>query len=283
MKKFLIILSLIDVISAGIFFHFRKQSWAVNFLDVGQGDSILINRGNIDVLVDGGPDNKVLRSMAKVRSPIDDKIEVVISTHTDSDHLWGLLQVIKKYKVELLLLSSPQPDLPLFKELIGVIQEKKIKTVLGEQGEKIEIGDLTLSIIAPDEKLREYGSKKPNASSTVVYGKTLHFSFLLAADIEASTEQYLTGLNSLPQADVLKVAHHGSKTSSTSGFIKIVNPSIAIISVGKNSYGHPNKETLERLKGIEIERTDYSGTITMKEGDNGKIKLSCEKKCHTKN
>lgn len=275
MKKFLIILFLADVLLAVFYFSRPKQNWSVNFLDVGQGDSILINKGNIDILIDGGPDNKVLRSMAKVRTPTDNKIEVVISTHADSDHLWGLVQVIKKYDIGLVLLPNPKPDAALFKELIKLVKEKNIKAVLADRGEKIEIGDLALNVIAPDDALRNFGT---NESSTVVYGRTLNFSFLLTGDIEAPSEQYLARTYSLPKADILKIAHHGSKTSSSPIFLKAVDPSIAVISVGKNSYGHPHKETLEKLKNIEVERTDQSGNITIKE-ENGKIKLNCERAC----
>ena len=263
----------------------RNGIMTVAFLDVGQGDAIFIEApsGN-QILIDGGPSKSVLRELSKVMPFYDRSIDVVIASHADQDHVGGLPDVLKKYKVNVFIEPGVSGESSSYQELEKIIAEKEIssnspenkigiKKVLARREMVIDLGDgAILQILFPD---RDPDGMETNMASIVarlVYGEN---EFLFTGDSPIVIENYLVSLGGL-ESDVLKIGHHGSKTSTNQAFASAVSPEYAVISVGKdNKYGHPNQEVLDILNnfGTQISRTDKSGRIIFKsDGVNLKIK-----------
>lgn len=260
----------------------RDDKVFVSFMNVGQGDAILMRQGNFDVLVDGGPDLTVLQRLGENRPAWDRKIDVVVLTHPDQDHLGGLLYVVKKYEVGTVVLPKIIDKTKNYKIFLQSVKDNKIPIVFAEAGQTIIYNDIKLDILSPDEKLLTWSKTNINNASVVSRLIVPGVSLLLTGDIEAPTENYLAKkYGGALTADVLKVGHHGSKTSSSITLLDFVKPKIAIISVGaKNMFGHPNPLTLKRLSGVKVERTDQMGTITLESSvGSGSVKLRCEREC----
>lgn len=261
----LLFLSILCLILAGIIFHSRKQELTVNFLDVGQGDAILIQEGSKQILIDGGPNGQVLLEKLGKYVPFWDRnIEVIIATHPDQDHIDGLIDAMNAYGVSEVIDNSAESDSQVYKKYLETIGEKNIPRIKGQAGMNIKINDTAnLEILYPGEIL-ENNPKDTNADSIVAkltYGEN---SFLFTGDLSDKKEKELAGKNVDLKSDVLKVSHHGSKYATTLEFLEKVAPRDAVISVGKNNrYGHPAKEVLDRIltRGINIIRTDEAGDI----------------------
>lgn len=240
----------------------------VDFLDVGQGDSIFIESPQKhQILIDGGPNSLVLQKVARIMGPFDKTIDLVILTHPDKDHIQGLIDVLSRYKIYHVLWTGVAREGPEYQKFIEVLKrqkEKGAKIMTAKQGRKVKAGNITMDILYPFENLSgRYFEKTSNDTSVIsrlVFGET---SFLFTGDITSKTEKELVAKNINLDSDVLKVPHHGSKYSSSNVFLKSVRPKVAVILVGKNSYGHPTAEVLQRLEnfGIEILRTDRDGDI----------------------
>jgi competence protein ComEC len=249
--------------------HYKNSRMApleISFLDIGQGDAILINYlHQYQILIDGGPSGKkVLTELSKVMPPFDDKIEVIIITHPDRDHFTGLIDVVKKYQVGLILINGQKSDDELWQEFQTIIKEKKIQKQVAGEGSKLNIGErIRFKFFNPD-KIEE--NKKANNDNSIVsrldYGDN---SFLFTGDASFNAEADMIFDQEDIDVDWLKVGHHGSKFSTSKFFLARVTPQVSIISVGENDYGHPTKETLQRLKdsNSRILRTDQLGTITV--------------------
>lgn len=244
----------------------------VTFFDVGQGDAAFIETPEgRQILIDGGPSSVILEKLGHEMPFWDRTIDLVILTHPEKDHLSGLLEVLKRYKVENILWTGVVRDTAEFKEWQKLIAEERAKITIAKSGQLISAGmeRSNLSILYPFESLGGEILKDSNNTSIVarlVFGET---SFLFTGDATQSVEKELvlppTPHNPTPHnldADVLKVGHHGSKTSTSKEFVEAVSPVIAVISVGKdNTYGHPRQEVLDNLAGIKILRTDLDGDI----------------------
>jgi competence protein ComEC len=263
---FLATLLILNVLAWTAVFDLAKQKFlAVDFLSVGQGDSEFITTpGGCQILIDGGPDNSVLEKLGKAMPFWDRTIDLVILSHPEKDHLAGLIEVLKRYKVENILWSGVIRDTAEYQEWSDGIKKEEAKIIIAQLGEKIKIGKLEIDVLNPSESLAGQELKDSNDSSVVVkliFGQN---SFLFTGDISEKVENDLGKKPSGIDSDILKVAHHGSKYSSSDGFIKAVSPQIAVIEVGKdNGYGHPTQEVLDRLAsyGIDILRTDQNGDI----------------------
>jgi len=241
----------------------------IDFLDVGQGSAILILApGSNQVLIDGGPSDVVLAKLGQTLPLFDRKIELLILTHPDSDHLSGLIEVLKRYDIGQILETGITDNTAEYKTWNELIKQKNISVIFVREGDKVKIADnLSIEIMYPFGKIngRDF-SKNTNATSIVgkiIYGKN---KILFTGDAEEQTEQplLLSGLNL--KADILAVGHHGSKNSTSAEFLEAVAPKIAVIQVGvKNKYGHPTAEALERLKtvGAQILRTDQDGDVDL--------------------
>ena len=241
----------------------------VTALDIGQGDSIFIQTPNQNqIIVDGGPNSAVLGRLQAHMPFWDRSLDMVVLTHPDADHLAGLLDVLKKYKVDYILWTGIVRDGQLYQKWVQLLkdtQKKGTRVVIAKAGQKIVSGNVVIDIVHPFENLdgKVFGSNDNDTGivSHVVYGNT---SFLLTADISGKEEQKLVDQHIDITSDVLKVAHHGSKYSSSEEFLQAVHPGLAVISVGaKNTYGHPTPEVLQRLEkfGIRVLRTDQHGDV----------------------
>ncbi len=235
----------------------------VYFFDVGEGDATLIETpAHSQILIDGGPNKAVVEKLGRTLPFYDRKIELIILTHPDTDHLRGLIEVLKRYDTDLILSSNIKCDTTICQEWEKLIKDKNVPVKTALAGEIINLGDnLTLKVLSAASAS---GGDSDNSGSMVTrldYGKD---SFLFTGDAEKDTEEKLIKSGENIIAEVLKVGHHGSKTSTEESFLEKVAPKIAVISVGKNNrYGHPTAEVLDRLAafGAEILRTDQSGDI----------------------
>lgn len=235
----------------------------VDFLDVGQGDAILISAGSNQVLIDGGPSGIILEKLGKAMPFYDKTIELIVITHFDSDHISGLVDVLKRYNVERVLTTGVISETQTAKLLNQLITEKHVQKTVAHFGQRVKIyPGVNLDILYPFSDLS--GQKFENENNTSIVAKLSvgNESILLTGDAETPVEWQLLNAGVNLDSDILKVAHHGSKSSTSEDFLKAISPETSVIQVGaKNNYGHPTDQTLERLKGTKIFRTDLDGDI----------------------
>lgn len=258
-------------------FFMSPPSDEVAFLDVGQGDAILIQNGTRQVLIDGGQGMTVMQRLAEEMPWFDRKIEVIIATHPDRDHLEGLLHVLERYEVGLVLLPQMPHSSQLQSAWLDKLQElakhKKIVYRFAWAGQKLSFGDqLQLKILGPfaDNGQIYVPGQKTNNAAILTRVDFNNLAFLLTSDAENAIEHKLvTKENKLLEVDVLKAGHHGSKTSTTQELLNAATPSAVIISVGENNrYGHPHPDVMKRLESYQVWRTDENGSIRFKYIDN---------------
>lgn len=236
----------------------------IDFLDVGQGSAILVEAPNGNqVLIDGGPSDAVLAKIGEALPLGDRRIEMLILTHPDSDHLSGLVEVLKRYEVSQILESGIADSSAEYRAWNDLIAQKNIPVIFASVGQTVKVADdLAIKILYPLGKINGQAFKNTNATSLVgkiIYGEN---SVLFTGDAEEQTEQPLLMLGADLAADILVVGHHGSKNSTSASFLAAVAPQVAVIQVGaKNRYGHPTPEVLTRLSGIDIFRNDLDGDI----------------------
>lgn len=240
------------------------KNLTVAFLDVGQGDAIFIESPTgTQVLIDGGMNDGVLRELGKLMSFSDRYIDMVLASHPDMDHIGGLLEVINRFDVGNYVESDVTHGSAVYDGLHKAVENKNMTPHLVERGERYDLGGgVVLDILFPDRSVKEVESNMTSIVARLTYGEV---SFLLTGDSPKSIERYLISLDrEALDIDVLKLGHHGSKTSTSEEFLKYTSPDYAIISAGKdNRYGHPNSEVTDMLKRFNIEymNTADVGTI----------------------
>ncbi|HEY5383584.1 MAG TPA: MBL fold metallo-hydrolase [Candidatus Paceibacterota bacterium] len=237
-------------------------------LNVGQGDSLYIEGPTGEqVLIDGGPDDSVLTELPKVMPLWSRSLDAVIETHPDADHISGFIDLLKRYRVGAFIEPGIQKDTTTAEELEQEITQEKIPRVVARRDMWLDLGGgATLNILFPDYDVSHINQSKDNDGgivARVVYGDT---SVLLSADVSSAVEEHLLQISDPAdlESTILKVGHHGSKTSSSDAFVAEVAPHIAVISDGKNNtYGFPASQTLDTLARhtIEVLRTDQDGTL----------------------
>lgn len=269
-RPFLVlIMSLLLVSVAGVFYaeaYLGKHYLKVAFLDIGQGDAIYIEAPNGNqVLIDGGRDNHVLARLSEVMPRGDTTLNTVIATHPDADHVGGLPSVFEKYTVGSFFEPGVYSDTKVYQDLESLAVREGSAHVLARKGTLIELDhEVILEILFPDGDVSWLETNDASIVARLTYGKT---SFLLTGDSPIMTEDFL--IQTEPDkldSDILKLGHHGSRTSSSEEYLKVVSPSLAIISAGKNnSYGHPHKEVTDRLQTMHIPSlsTVDNGTIVI--------------------
>lgn len=277
---------------------FVWQQWPddnlhITTCDVGQGDAILVTHGFTQVLIDGGPNNKVQTCLEHQLPFWDRQIELVILTHPQLDHYGGLAQVMRRYSVSQFVANGVGSEAKRFAELVETVAVRQVPVHVPALGDELVAGSLHFQVLWPkapvggeadwvatgkclnshqDEK--ECGGNKmltnyPRDANEIAV--TLHLQYgevgaLFTGDIGTREELALNTLGVIPEAEILKVAHHGSKNSSSLEFLRVLKPRLALISVGKdNSYGHPTMDTLMHLDqvGAEIWRTDEKGEVEL--------------------
>lgn len=249
----------------------------IYFLDVGQGDAIFIEAPNGNqVLIDGGPDNKVLSELAEIMPFYDRDIDAVIATHTHADHITGLVEVLKRYNVANIIEVGDRSISPIYEEWERTIKKENADYMKAIAGGVVDMGNgANLTILTPFKSYDGVILKKPheaNVTTLLQYGS---FRALLAGDMEAPLERQLLLSGGDISADVLKIGHHGSKTSSGELFLSAVHPKLGFIEVGEgNQYDLPAQTILSRLDnfGIKYYRTDIDGTVkVLSDGENYQI------------
>ncbi len=243
------------------------ENLKVIFFDVGQGDAIFVEtpEGH-QILIDGGPSKRILGKLAREMPFLDRTLDLVILTHPESDHLRGLNYVLGRYKVENILWTGVLRDTEVFKEWQKALKEEKANEVIAQAGQKIKAGNTKIFILYPFENLK--GKKYKDSNDTSVIARLVFYknSFLFTGDATKKTEQQLLDREVDINSDVLKVGHHGSKTSTSKEFLKEVSPEIAVISCGRNNrYDHPHREVLQNLQdfGITILTTYQKGDVKL--------------------
>jgi len=246
---------------------------------VGQGDSAFIQtpQGH-QILIDGGPGSALSEKLSSLMPFWDKTVDFVILSHPEADHMQGLLNILQNYKADYILWTGVKKTAAEYDKWMKVLDYQKnigAKIIIAESGQEIKAGNVLIDTLYPFESLEGKEMKDTSNDSCVVskiiFGKN---SFLFTGDISSVAEKELVNNNAELQSDVLKVAHHGSKYSTSDLFLEAVKPQVAVIEVGKNSYGHPTPETLQRLDkfGIKVLRTDKDGDVKfISDGKNLKL------------
>jgi competence protein ComEC len=243
----------------------------VSFLDVGQGDAILIQTPNgQDILIDGGPDPQKINLELSKKLPFWDRtIDLVVCTQPHADHVTGLVEVLQRYKVKQVLEPGVSYHSSIYQEWCNFVEDKGIEYNIARTGQEIDLGSgIEMEVLNPPEGLWDGTSNDVDNNGVVLRLSWGKVSFLFTADIREEAEFELIGHRANLRSTVLKVAHHGSETSTTWQFLAAVDPEVAMICVGaNNTFGHPDSEVLERLidrlgEG-NVYRTDEDGTIEL--------------------
>lgn len=257
------------------------QKLKIHFVDVGQGDCTFITTPqNKTILIDGGGSMSEEYDVGKstllpyILDRGYTKLDYVFISHFDQDHVGGILTILEELRVGQVYVSKQEQDSENYQKFLKIVEDKKIKVKVLKQGECLKIeNNLYFDILWPIEEQIQENILNNNAMVMKLrYGK---FSMLFTGDIEDVAEKKILDFyeekgEDILKSDVLKVAHHGSKTSTTQSFFEKVNPEICLIGVGKNNmFGHPTVEVLERISGTKIYRTDEDGEIVLEINNNG--------------
>lgn len=243
----------------------KESNLTFAMLDVGQGDALFIESpSGLQIVIDGGRDKKTLSELSKLIPFYDKSIDMLIITNPDLDHIGGFLDILKNYKVDVVFEPGTYNDSTIYKSIEKEIKSQNTKRVLARAGTRIDIGGgAYIEILFPDRDVSIWDNNDGSVVARLVYGES---TIMLTGDATTRTEEIvLENYNEeYLRSDILKIGHHGSRTSTSKEFLEKVRPQYAVISSGQgNSYGHPHKEILSILEsfGVEILRTDTLGTI----------------------
>lgn len=283
MKKILVgILSV--AFSSGLLFYNGQPDGLLHvyFLNVGQGDAIFVRTpAGKNILFDGGPQKKVIAELKDVLPFFENTIDEVFLTHPDRDHIEGLLSVLRQYRVKQIRFTGAPKKNYFWRTFLQIIKTKKIPVQLADAAHDIRFDDgVAIDILfpfKPDFSLRE-NTNDVSLVAKIIYGEN---EILLTGDSEAPEEEKLLKARADVDADVLKVAHHGSKTSTSASFLNAVSPNESVISVGRgNPYRHPHPSVVKRLEtyGAKVFRTDENGRIEFVFDKNRLIEIKTQSK-----
>lgn len=266
--KYGIIVLVVTLASAWYGLNTRTvRALRVTFFDVGQGDAILIQApGNVDVLIDGGPDNTVVEKLGERLPFFDRTIELLVITHPDSDHVAGLPEVARRYRVERVLFTGVTDSLPAYRILRTVFADQGTDEIYSRPGQTFELPGGRLTVVGPEGAHENTEPEESNTYSVVVRLDAGQTSFLFTGDADQAEETGMLRAHRLIKANVLKVGHHGSKSATSQEFLNAVDPGVAVISAGKdNQFGHPHPEVVERVKthGVQILSTAEVGGVCL--------------------
>lgn len=252
-----------------------KEKLSVHFIDVGQADAIFVSCGDNNMVIDAGNNEDGEKVSSYIKSFGVSKLDYVIGTHPHEDHIGGLDTVIEDYQVDKVLMPEYKEKTDTYEEVIKVIKNKNLKITKPVVGTIYNLGDAQFTIIAPNKS--DYGDNPNNYSIGIklTFGKN---TFVMVGDAEKEAEKDILSNGIDIQADVLKISHHGGATSTSDEFLHAVDPTYAVISVGKdNTYGHPSSDVVTRLQDddVQIYRTDKQGTI-IATSDGINVSLKCE-------
>ena len=243
----------------------------VHYIDVGQGDATLISCDGHSMLIDAGNNDKGELVCDYLRQQKISALDYIIGTHPDADHVGGLDIVIKKYDCTNVFLSADQKDTVTYRDVLSAIDEKGYKAIHPTVGSAYALGSAEFTIVGPSKKAEDAND---NSIALILHhGKN---SFYFEGDAQEEEENSILSSSVSIAANVYKIGHHGSSTSTSDQMLDSVRPAFAVISVGENNYGHPNAEVLNKLraKGVQLFRTDEQGTIVAT-SDGTKISWNC--------
>lgn len=261
----LLMLGLLLVFAVLVYAFPTPSGLTVSFLNVGQGDAVLIQGPTgVQVLVDGGPSRAVLREVGHTLPFFDRSLDAVVATHPDQDHIGGLTDVLDRYRVGAYLESGNVSDTPAYGALERALQKENPARATARAGMRLLLGGGAYAdVLFPDHDVSEVESNTASIILRVVYGDT---EVMLTGDAPSTIERYVASL--LPRnlaSDILKAGHHGSKTSSSEEFVQAVDPKYVVYSRGcDNRYGHPAPETVTLFQKLNIPSLDTckQGTVT---------------------
>ena len=256
----------------------RNDKLDIYFLDVGQGDGALIKLpGGAKVMMDGGPGKQTLVSLYNALPATDRYIDLLILSHPQLDHFGGFIDILKRFKVGAFIYTGRDGASAAWQTLKDILKEQNIKTIVLKEGDSIMQGESIIKFLSPNSQF--LSSKELNNTTLVAVLESEGSKTLFTADIgykDMNAEGYLIKNHSEEiDADILKIAHHGSKYSSSEQFIRVVSPKVSVVSAGeKNRYGHPTKEAIAVVSAADssLYRTDTDGTIHVNI-DGGLIKI----------
>lgn len=236
------------------------------FLDIGQGDAIYIEAPNGNqILIDGGPGKNLLSRLGELMPAYDRSIDLLIVSNPDKDHIAGFIEVLKSFDVAMVMEPGTKPETTVYKEFEKAVETEGAQKIISKRGQIVSIDKtrgVYFVIFFPDQDVAEWKTNDGSIIGKLVYGNTC---VIFTGDAPERMENYVVAFDgSALHCQVLKVGHHGSRTSSGVSFVGTVAPDYAVISSGQdNSYGHPHQETLDTLNrfGAKILRTDILGTI----------------------
>ena len=250
------------------------------FCDVGQGDGmLLITPGGKDIVVDGGPGTKIVDCLGQKMPFWDRTIEMMVSTHPQKDHMEGLLSVLSRYKVKMIATTQVKNETELFDEWQKALENEGAKIYTPKAGDQLKADRIEFDVLWPTEEKLELwqlaGLSELNESSVVLRLDYGGFCAYLTGDIPKEILETLINR----QCQLLKISHHGSRTGTSEKILDEARPQVALIQVGKNSFGHPHKEVLDLLtsKAVKIYRNDINGIIEVKT-DGRSFGIETEKK-----
>lgn len=249
----------------------QPKNLKVFYLNIGQGDSAYVRSPDgTDMIIDGGPSNIVLSELGAVMPWYDKKIDVMVITNPDKDHIAGLIDVLDRFEVKVVIEPGTTNDTATYKTLEQKIKEEGATHLLAYEGLDIKLGEeANFEFLFPDRDVSMWERNDGSAVGILNYGET---SFLFMGDSTILTEALILEKNSekISNVNVLKAGHHGSKTSTGSAFLEVVSPDFVIISAGENnSYGHPSPETIERINEVgSAILTTYEGRVEIESDGN---------------
>ncbi len=261
--SFLALVGFNGVIWQGVIERLRDVPLEVYFLDVGQGDSqLIVFPDGVKVLIDGGPTKEVLFELGEILFPTDRYIDLVMITHAQLDHYGGIKDVIQRYKVGAFIFNSEEGEGEAWDEFKRILKEEKVPIIVLGEGDKVSYKDKQINVLSPSEGLLAHRDLNEGSLVTELVGEGV--KILFTGDIGFEAEEVLLEKYDM-DIDVLKVAHHGSKYSTSMSFLEEATPLISVVEVGDNRFGHPTEATLQRLAGIgsTIYRTDKNGRVKL--------------------
>jgi len=235
------------------------ETLSVHFIDVGQGDAIFIDFGDIEVLIDGG--GKSPGVVSYIEDHVDGALEVMVATHPHADHIGGLIAVLAAFEVQEIWHNGDTSTSKTYSQFMLAVNSEGVQVYEARRGNTIEVGDLVFDVLHPVNL-----GDTTNNNSIVLSLNYGEIDFLFTGDAEQQAESSMLGTGIVPDVEILKVGHHGSRTASSPSFLKAAQPEVAIYMAGiGNRYGHPHEETITALQaiGASIYGTDASGTVTV--------------------
>lgn len=248
----------------------------IDYIDVGQGNAVLVREKDKVLLIDGGSRSSSRKYYSYIEDKNIDTIDYLLVSHYDEDHIAGLISILYNKKVDKVICPAYKKDSKIYKSFMKALKQSKAKVIHPNLGDEFVLDEAIFKVLWP----KSFKDGLDNENSIVVRLKHGNNSFLFPQDIDKKVEDELIYSGFILRSDVLMLAHHGSKYSTSKEFIEEVNPKLAILSVGKNNrYGHPSKRVLNLVnnENIKLLRTDVNGTISLV-SDGSKIKIYVNKK-----